>query len=60
MWAIDRELFEVWPSMAIELGVEIGKYTPLEKWIFSEVNAAYNVAWLELEIDQNLSTEIMR
>jgi hypothetical protein len=49
MWTVDWELLEIWPAMAIELGVQIGKDTALKKGVLREVNAADDVTWLELQ-----------
>jgi hypothetical protein len=49
MWTVDWELLEIWPAMAIELGVQIGKDTTLKKGVLREVNAADDVTWLELQ-----------
>lgn len=45
---VDWELFKIGASVAIELGVEVGEETALEEGVFGEVDAADDVAWLEL------------
>lgn len=45
---VNRELFEVRSAVAVELGVEVGEESALEERILGEVDAADDVAGLEL------------
>ena len=45
---IDGKLLKIWSSVTIELCIQVGKDAPLEKWIFSKVNAPNNVTRLKL------------
>lgn len=45
---VDGELLEVRAAVSVQLGVEIGEDASLEERIFGEVDAPYDVAWLEL------------
>jgi hypothetical protein len=46
--AVDGELFEVWTTVAVELGVKVGEETALEEGVFGEVNSSDDVTGLEL------------
>jgi hypothetical protein len=45
---VDGELLEVGTAVAVELSVEVGEETALEKRVLGEVDAADDVARLEL------------
>jgi hypothetical protein len=46
--AVDGELLKVGTAVTVDLGIEVRKDTSLQQRIFSKVNAANNVARLEL------------
>ena len=48
MRSIDRKLLEVWSSMAIDLGIEIGEQATLEERVFREINTSDHMPWLKL------------
>jgi hypothetical protein len=48
MGTVYGQLLEVGAAVTVELGVEVGEKTTLEKRVFGEVNTADYVAWLEL------------
>lgn len=56
---VDGELFEVGAAVAVELGVEVGEETALEEGVVGEVDAADDVAGLELSC-QYFWTVVMR
>ena len=45
---IDGELFKVRPTVTVELGVEVGVDAALQERVVGEINAADDVARLEL------------
>ena len=47
-WAINRELLEVRPAVSVKLSVEVRKKAALKKGVFRKVNAADDMARLEL------------
>lgn len=47
-WHIDGQLFKVGATMTIELGIEIGEQSSLEKRIFGKINTSDNMTRLEL------------
>lgn len=46
--SVDRELLEVGAAMTVKLSVEIGEDATLQQRVFGKVDAADNVARLEL------------
>lgn len=46
---VDRDLFEVWSAVSVQLGVEVGEESALQEGVFGEVDAADDVAGLELD-----------
>jgi len=48
MRSVYGQLFEVWPSMTIQLSVQVWVNSTLEQWIVWEVNSANDMTWLEL------------
>jgi hypothetical protein len=45
---VNGELFKVGATVTVQLSVQVGKQTALQERVFSEVNTADNVTWLEL------------
>lgn len=46
--SVDRELLEVGTVVSAELGIKVREKTSLQQGVLAEVNAANDVAWLEL------------
>lgn len=48
MRAVDWKLLKIWPTMTVQLSIQIGKDTALKKRVVGEVNASDNMARLKL------------
>lgn len=48
MRTVDRELFKVRSTISVELSVQVREQTALEKRVLGEIDAADDVAGLEL------------
>lgn len=57
---VDGELFEVRAAVTVELGVEVGKEAALEEGVVGEVDAADDVAGLELGLYQYCISIVVR